>query len=111
MLFGVVALALTVSVLPETLPREKRKRLNLISLSRECGHILMHRQAIGYMFCGAFSFAAMFAQLSGTPFIYITLFGVPPEYFGFLFGLNILGIMAGRGLTAAWSCGSGCAGC
>lgn len=93
--FGIIALALTLYMLPETLPPEKRKQLNVTGVLRECGHILGHRQAMGYMFCGAFSFAAMFAQLSGTPFIYITLFGVPPEYFGFLFGLNILGIMAG----------------
>ncbi len=93
--FGAIALTLCLTVLPETLPRERRRKLNLPILLRECGHILGHRQAIGYMFCGAFSFAAMFAQLSGTPFIYITLFGVPPEYFGFLFGLNILGIMTG----------------
>ena len=93
--FGVVALILTIWVLPETLPPGKRQSLSLARVLRECGHILCHRRAMGYMFCGAFSFAAMFAQLSGTPFIYIQLFGVPPEYFGFLFGINILGIMAG----------------
>jgi len=93
--FGVVALILTVWVLPETLPPGKRQSLSPARVLRECGHILRHRRAMGYMLCGAFSFAAMFAQLSGTPFIYIQLFGVPPEYFGFLFGLNILGIMAG----------------
>lgn len=93
--FGLVTLVLTLTVLPETLPPERRQRSSVGKVFRECAHIVGHRQAIGYMFCGAFSFAAMFAQLSGTPFIYITLFGVPPEYFGFLFGLNILGIMAG----------------
>jgi len=98
--FGVVTLVLTLVVLPETLPAERRQRLTVLRVLREYGHVLCHRQAIGYMFCGAFSFSAMFAQLSGTPFIYIQLFGVPPEYFGFLFGLNIVGIMAGSWLNS-----------
>ena len=35
----------------------------------------------------------MFAYISGTPFVYIELFGVPPEAYGFLFGLNIVSLM------------------
>ncbi len=98
--FGGVTLLLTFLVLPETLPPERRQRLTLPRVLREYGYVLRHRRSVGYMFCGAFSFAAMFAQLSGTPFIYIQLFGVPPEYFGFLFCLNIIGIMCGSLLNS-----------
>ena len=57
--------------------------------------VLCDRNALGYMLCGAFSFAGMFAQISGSPFVYIEVFGVAPEYFGFLFAVNIIGVMAG----------------
>ncbi len=52
------------------------------------------------MICGGLSFATMFAQLSGTPFIYIDLFGVAPEGFGILFALNIFAKMIGSYLNS-----------
>ena len=93
--FGVFILFLGIFRLPETHPREKRFPTSLSKILRDYLTILCDRNAVGYMLCGAFSFAGMFAQLSGTPFIYIEIFGVAPEYFGFLFALNVLGIMAG----------------
>ena len=37
---------------------------------------------------GAGIFGAMFAYISGTPFVYIELFGVAPDTYGLLFALN-----------------------
>ena len=42
----------------------------------------------------AFSFAGMFAFISGSPFVYINYFGVSEQYYGLLFGCNILGMIA-----------------
>lgn len=92
---GAVILAYGTLRLPETLPAPLRHAASPARIAREYGIILCDRQALGYMLCGAFSFAGMFAQLSGTPFVYIELFGVAPENFGFLFALNIVGIMIG----------------
>ena len=38
--------------------------------------------------------AGMFAYIAGSPFIFIELHGVPPERYGFLFGLNAIGLIA-----------------
>ena len=92
---GAVILVYGILRLPETLPAPLRHAASPARIAREYGIILCDRQALGYMLCGAFSFAGMFAQLSGTPFVYIELFGVAPENFGFLFALNIIGIMIG----------------
>jgi DHA1 family bicyclomycin/chloramphenicol resistance-like MFS transporter len=92
---GGFTLILAVMRLPETLPRDRRHATSPARVMREYALILRDRRPMGYMICGAFSFAAMFAQLSGTPFVYIEIFGVAPEYFGFLFALNIVGIMIG----------------
>ena len=35
----------------------------------------------------------MFAYISGTPFVYIEIFGVAPEAYGYLFDLNIVSLM------------------
>jgi DHA1 family bicyclomycin/chloramphenicol resistance-like MFS transporter len=94
-ILGVLILGLSIVKLPETLAPELRQASSVRKILHEYGLILFDRRSLGYMLCGAFSFAGMFAQLSGTPFVYIDLFGVAPENFGFLFALNILGIMAG----------------
>ena len=93
--FGIFILSLGIFRLPETHPREKRFPTSLSKILRDYLTILCDRNAVGYMLCGAFSFAGMFAQLSGTPFVYIEIYGVAPEYFGFLFALNVIGIMIG----------------
>ncbi len=48
---------------------------------------------------GTLVYAGMFAYLSGTPFVYIELFGVPAEFYGYLFAINILGLMGGSWLN------------
>ena len=46
------------------------------------------------------AFAGMFAYISGTPFVYIQMFGVAPEHYGCWFGLNVLGLMLGAYLNS-----------
>jgi MFS transporter, DHA1 family, multidrug resistance protein len=49
---------------------------------------------VGYVACSAFYFCCLFAFIAGSPFVYIDYFGIPPQYYGFLFGLNMLGMIA-----------------
>ena len=44
--------------------------------------------------CSTFYFCCLFAFIAGSPFVYIEYFGVPPQYYGFLFGVNMLGMIA-----------------
>lgn len=48
--------------------------------------ILRNRQFVGYALCVAFSYAGIFSYISGSSFVLIDVLGVPPQYFGFLFG-------------------------
>lgn len=100
--FGALCLALTVFGLPETLPRDRRRGGGLRLVLTAYVAVLRDRQAIGYMLCGAFSFAGFFAQLSGSPFVYIQMFGVAPEDFALLFGINVIGVMLGAYINARW---------
>lgn len=51
--------------------------------------------------CGAF--AALFAFISGSPFVYIGLYGMSPEQMGLAFGANVTGFMLGTILSARLS--------
>jgi DHA1 family bicyclomycin/chloramphenicol resistance-like MFS transporter len=51
------------------------------------------------MLCGGMAFASMFAYITATPFVYIEYFHVSAQHYGFLFGLNIIGIMSGNFLN------------
>ncbi|MBJ7417867.1 MAG: Bcr/CflA family multidrug efflux MFS transporter [Niveispirillum sp.] len=55
--------------------------------------LLLDRRFMGYALSSGFVFAGMFAYISGTPFVYIEHFGVAPEHFGFLFGINVVALM------------------
>lgn len=55
--------------------------------------LLLDRRFMGYALSSGFVFAGMFAYISGTPFVYIEHFGVAPDHFGFLFGVNVIALM------------------
>ncbi|HEX9844399.1 MAG TPA: Bcr/CflA family multidrug efflux MFS transporter [bacterium] len=93
--FGVLCLAAVAGRVPETNPPERRRPLHLVDMLAGYGRVLIHRRALGGILTGSMGFAGMFAYISSISFVYIELFGVPPELFGFLFGLNVVGLMLG----------------
>ena len=93
--FGVLCLILTAARLPETLAPERRRTSGLGQMLSGFGVVLRHRQSVGYMICGAFSFGGLLAMLSGTPFIYIQIFGVAPEKFAHFFALTVIAVIIG----------------
>ena len=48
---------------------------------------------------GGFAQAGMFAYISGSPFVFIDLFGVPAQAYGWLFGMNAAGIIGASQLN------------
>ncbi|HEV2677773.1 MAG TPA: Bcr/CflA family multidrug efflux MFS transporter [Aliidongia sp.] len=90
--FVVVAFAGLIS-LPETLPADRRQASRLSGMIRSYGRLLTDRRYLGYALCSSFIYGGMFAYVSGTPFVYIELFGVRPENYGYLFGVNIVGMI------------------
>ena len=90
--FVIVAFAGLMS-LPETLPAERRQASRLSGMIGAYGRLLADRRYLGYALCSSFIYGGMFAYISGTPFVYIELFGVRPENYGYLFGVNIVGMI------------------
>lgn len=50
--------------------------------------------ALGYILCMSLCFAGMFAYITVSSFVFIDFFGLTPQQYAWLFGANIIGIMA-----------------
>ena len=48
---------------------------------------------MGFALIGGISMAGMFAYIAGSPFVFINLYGVPAEHFGWVFGSNAAGFI------------------
>lgn len=57
----------------------------------------------GVLLTGSFSFAALFAFISGAPFVYIELYGMSPQSMAIAFGANVTGFMLGTTLSGRLS--------
>jgi MFS transporter, DHA1 family, multidrug resistance protein len=91
--FGVLCIVLVYFGLPESLPVERRTRQGLGAVLRGYGALLGDARYVGYTVAGGLASAAMFAYISGSPFVFIELNGVPPERYGLLFGVNAIGLI------------------
>ena len=95
-LFGTVCAVTAYLKVPETWPPEKRKHSAVLQSFAAYGKLLRDPVAWGLMLCGGMAFASMFAYITATPFVYIEYFHVSAQHYGFLFALNIVGIMFGN---------------
>ena len=95
-LFGTVCAVTAYLKVPETWPPEKRKHSAVLKSFGAYGKLLRDPVAWGHMLCGGMAFASMFAYITATPFVYIEYFHVSAQHYGFLFALNIVGIMFGN---------------
>ena len=102
-LIGVLALAVAWLRLPETLRPEYRQPLVLSSVLKRFGELLRHRAFMGYAFTGSFQFAALFSFLSGSPFVFIERYGVPPRAYGLIFGGMVVFMTLGSLLNAKFA--------
>jgi DHA1 family bicyclomycin/chloramphenicol resistance-like MFS transporter len=102
-LIGVAALATAWLRLPETLRPEYRQPLVLSSVLKRFGELIRHRAFMGYAFTGSFQFAALFSFLSGSPFVFIERYGVPPRAYGLIFGGMVVFMTLGSLLNAKFA--------
>ncbi|WP_293764676.1 Bcr/CflA family multidrug efflux MFS transporter [uncultured Aquitalea sp.] len=92
-LFGAANLALVWRLLPESLPAERRDKTGALVAFGAYGLLLSDRRSLAYLLANGLIFGGMFAFITGSPFVYIDYFGVSPQRYGWLFGLNIASVM------------------
>jgi DHA1 family bicyclomycin/chloramphenicol resistance-like MFS transporter len=91
--FGVVLLVAVIFTLPETLPAERRSDGKILSLLRTFRGMLADRLFVGYALTAGVSFAAMFSYISGSSFVLQNYFGMSPQAYSLVFGVNALGLV------------------
>lgn len=82
-----------VLVLPETHPLERRSTRSMVATYKNYWILLHNKGFMKYTLCVSCFYIAIYAFLTASPYVYIDVFHVPTEHFGYLFALNIIGVM------------------
>jgi DHA1 family bicyclomycin/chloramphenicol resistance-like MFS transporter len=98
---GLLVLLAAAIGLPETLPAGRRKAGGPLESIRTFGRLLADRRFSGYAVTFGSAFAATFAYISASPFVFQGIYHVTPQVYGVLFGINGLGLIAGSQVNAA----------
>ena len=92
---GFLLFAIVLWRMDETLPEQMRVPSNLSHTLRNFLSLLKNRQFMGYALAQGFIMAGIFAYVAGTPFVYQNIYGVSPQMFSILFGMNGFGLIIG----------------
>lgn len=93
--FGLASALASLLCLNETLTPDRRTSLPLPRMIGSYFYLLRQPRLVGYIATISVAYVGLFAFISGSPFVYIEVFGVSEQHYGFLFGLNVIGMMAG----------------
>ncbi|MBX0329149.1 MFS transporter, partial [Oscillochloris sp. ZM17-4] len=78
----------------ESLPAERRRAGGLRSTLAAFRTLFGDRHFVGYAVASGLAFSAMFAYISGSPFVIQEIYGVSPQGFSLIFAVNAVGIVA-----------------
>lgn len=92
-IIGLGCFAAVLFRLPETHRAHEATELSIGRVLNAYGRLLMDPRFLGFALAGALSMAGLFAYIAGSPFVFIEIFGVPPNRFGWIFGANALGFV------------------
>ncbi|WP_051636852.1 multidrug effflux MFS transporter [Rhodococcus sp. UNC363MFTsu5.1] len=92
---SVVMLVGVLTVVPETLPAERRHGGGLTALAHNMRYVTGNRRYVGYALTFMFGFGALFSYISASPFVVQDVLGLTPGQFSIVFGVNSIGIVAG----------------
>lgn len=87
-------LVVCIVALPESLPLQLRQPGGLRTTGAIYVRLLRDKHLLGYALTNAFVFAAMFAYISGSPFVLEDLHGLSAQQYSIVFAVNALGLVA-----------------
>ncbi|WP_428647141.1 multidrug effflux MFS transporter [Roseibium sp.] len=100
---GVIALAAVTQMallLPETLPSDRRARIDPVAMLRSAIYLLRDAKFLGLTLIGGFSLASFFVFIAAAPLVYMTRYGLSPMGFSLVFALNAVGFFASSQFAA-----------
>ena len=92
-LIGAVLVVAVMLWLPETLPAARRHHGGLRAVARDGARLVGDHEFTRYALASGLAFGAMFAYISGSPFVLEAKFGISPQLFSLLFAINGTGII------------------
>jgi len=93
--FGVVFFFVVAFTIEESHPEENRLQLNFITTFKAYGEVFLDRNSFAYVACTAFSAGGIFAYISTSPFVFIEIYGLRADYFGYVYAIVIAGLIIG----------------
>lgn len=91
--YGAFCAFLVWRFLPDTLPVAARVKLGPGAQISRYVTILGERGFITHSLMGGFAMFGMFAFLAGSPEVFVTQYGLPPSFYGALFGVSAAGFI------------------
>ena len=92
-LIGLFLLVISIRVLPETRGPDTSLSLHPIRVLREYLSVFQEPRFATYALTGGFASAGLFAYIAGSPFVFMKLFGVSEQHYGWIFGMNACGLI------------------
>lgn len=80
--------------LSETLPPERRVKASIRGAFETYYTLLSNRSFMRFTLSLTFYYVAAYAFITGSPFVYISWFHIDPQHYGWLFAINIVGVMS-----------------
>ncbi|CAB3839141.1 Bicyclomycin resistance protein [Achromobacter anxifer] len=97
---GAMLMAAVILIMKESLAPERVVPLRWETILRNYRDLFAHRGFMAHSLAGGFGQAGMFAYIIGSPRVFIELYGVPPQYYGLLFGTNALSLIVCSQISA-----------
>ena len=88
------------ATIPESLPAERRSGGGLGPMARDVASALGRRRYVGYSLAFALAFAALFAYISGSPFVLQGTLGLSRTQYTVAFAINAVGLAAASAANA-----------
>lgn len=99
-LFGLGCLVLVIFGMRETHDSRLATSLQLGYVLRNYASLLGEGRFMRPALAGVFAQGGLFAYVVGSPFVLIQIFGIPASMFGWVFGANAIGLIAGSQINA-----------
>lgn len=100
-LYGATILLLVQRFLAETLP--VKQSLHPTGIARNYLELLVNPYFLSVASAASMIYAGLMVYLSSSSFIFINMFGMPVEFFGFIFISSVIGYILGSAISAALS--------
>jgi len=89
--------------LPESLGRDARRPLDWASITSAYSRLFKDRTFLGASVVCGFGSAGTFAYITSAPFVFISLYKLPTEQFGWLFGAVAVGMVVASQINGRMS--------